>query len=389
MLKTIHYTVVIFLSILIFSCSNSNENQNPQYPYLIDFTGNYGETDINLDSYLDHMKITRLETNENTYLRNFTGFVSEKCIISVDYDKIILFSTEGKYLTSISKKGKGPGEFTQIDAWTVSDNEGILYYHDYSKNYIYKYDLEKHSLENNIPFEDKGFLSSLVWMNDTTLAVLPSLFTNYGYLYFFQSTSGKILDGIEKEPVPHPGTWAGASPIFTKKDNNSILFKPSESDTIFHIQGTNMSPGIVLKLNKPQTTGDKTVEEYAQLIYSDEDKMILKKNEVEKTVTEMSVSIKTLDNEYFLYETASQSLKKINEIKFDYNGIELDIPNLNFYQNSRFWISMLAIDFKELIEENMAKSNRTEAEISELKKLNNLISMDDNPVILSGSLKGI
>ena len=79
----------------------------------------------------------------------------------MDRDRILLFSADGKYTCTIAQRGKGPGEFNQIDAYDVDDNEQFIYYHDRGKNYINKYTLSSCKHEENIPFTNKGNLSNM------------------------------------------------------------------------------------------------------------------------------------------------------------------------------------------------------------------------------------
>lgn len=385
--KSAQLFTIIYLAIVLFSCNQSDRSENAKIPYLIDLTQSIDETDIDLDDYLENIKIVKLEANKNTFLKYFKGYIGEKYIISFDSEKVVLFSSDGKYITTIIKKGKGPQEFSQIDAWAIDDNEQFLVFHDHQRNYIFKYNIERKEFERNIPFKDQGYVSEIALMNDSVLAVLPSMFTNYGYLFFYQSTSGKILDGIKKEPVPHPGAWGGASPIFTKDDKNSILFKPPESDTIFQVTGTKLEPKIVLEVKKPQKTGDKTVEDFASILFWDNEKMFFQKDTYEKIMTETYVSFKPLEHEFFIYKLPEQSIQKLDKISFKYKRIDIVISDLKFYQNQRLAVSFLASDFKNILEDNIIEPDRTDAEINQLEKLNNSISVEDNPIIITGKCK--
>lgn len=194
----------LFAIILLNGCQESGKGDILNDIIVIDLAEKYDEVSLKLDDVLDDIKLIRLETTEHSLLSYFSGYVGEKHIIAMDRNRVLLFSADGKYNRTIAKRGKGPGEFTQIDAWDVDDNEQFLYYHDKGKNYINKYNISSCKHEDNIPFANKGDLSNMVSVNDTLLAIVPGMFAGYGYLYFFQSTTGEIITGQKKEPVPHP-----------------------------------------------------------------------------------------------------------------------------------------------------------------------------------------
>ena len=95
---------------------------------VIDVAEKYDEVSLRLDDVLDDIKLIRLETTGHSLLSYFSGYVGEKHIIAMDRNRVLLFSADGKYNRTIAQRGKGPGEFTQIDAWDVDDNEQFLYF---------------------------------------------------------------------------------------------------------------------------------------------------------------------------------------------------------------------------------------------------------------------
>ncbi|QGY42925.1 6-bladed beta-propeller [Maribellus comscasis] len=378
--------ICLFLIFLAFFSCTKTEKKSQNILYF-DLTQNYDEIEIDLDEYVADIRTIQLETNENTLLRHFKGFVGEKYIVSVDYDKLLLFSGDGKYITTITKKGKGPNEFTQIDAWTVDENNHCFYFHDYSKNYIYRYDLENRVYLSDIPFESKGYLQNIELFNDSVLAILPGMFSAYGYLYFFQEFNGKILDGIKKEPVPHPGTWAGASPAFSKWGKNSIVLQPSGSDTVFQINQSEKNPWLIFDLENAQKTGDKTVFTTGGVLFSDNEKLFLEKNKFEKTVTEFSASMRSLSTEQLIFNLKSGKMHSISKITMQFNKIEIPLNIVGFQNNNRLVVSIQAASFKSLLKEAQKNKNLTETEIQKLNAFDQSLSIDDNPIIITGVCK--
>ncbi|MCG6187076.1 6-bladed beta-propeller [Maribellus maritimus] len=380
-------TLICFILVLLTSFSCTKTEKKSQNILYFDLTQNYDDIEIDLDKYVSDIRVIQLETDTNTLLRSFNGFVGEKYIVSIDFDKLLLFSEDGNYITTMAKKGKGPNEFTQIDAWTVDENETCFYFHDYNKDYIYRYHLENKEYLKKIPFESKGYLQNIELFNDSVFAILPGMFSIYGYLYFFQELNGKILDGIKKEPVSHPGTWAGASPAFSKWGKNSIVFQPSGSDTVFQISQSKKNPWLIFDLEKAQKTGNKTVFTTGSVLFSDNEKLFLEKNKFEKTVTEFSASMRRLDTEQFIFNIKSREIHGINKITMQFNKIEIPLNTVRFQNNNRFAVSIQAASFKSLLKEAKKNKNLTETEIQKLNTFDQNLSIDDNPIIITGVCK--
>lgn len=384
-LKHIAFSLCFVLFIL--GCKQSNWVDAPEDIFNIDLTKKYDDIPFKLSDLSDDIKFVRLETNKNSLLSNFRGFVGDKYIISIGYKKVLQFSADGKYICTIAIKGRGPMEFHQIDAWAVDDNEHFLFYHDYSKNYINKYNLDSFKFERKIPFEENGDLSSMLSINDSTLAILPNMFAKYGYLYFYQSHTGRILEGIKKEPVPHPGAWAGRTPIFVKTANNSILFQPSETDTVYRIEGSEIEPVISLMVEKPQKSGDKTTGFNISFQHMDNNRIFLCKSGYESIVTPNSSSIKSLDVENLVFYKNNNTIHRISRIYNDYLGIQLNTPYIYFPQHNRFIVQYQALDFKKLLEDAIKEGILPENKINSFKKLNSEISESDNPILITGKCR--
>ncbi len=351
---------------------------------VIDLTGNYDEITLKLDDFLDDIKLIRLETTEYSLLSYFTGYVGEKHIISMDRDRILLFSADGKYICTIALRGKGPGEFNQIDAWDVDDNEQFLYYHDKGKNHINKYNLSSCKHEENIPFSNKGDLSNMVSVNDTLLAILPGMFAGYGYLYFFQSTTGEIITGKKKEPVPHPGAWAGMTPILKKADNNSIIFQPSDCDTVFIIKEGKIQALISLIAPKPKKNGYITVGTWGAFMHLETDRIFLNKGGYESRITSSSSSFRIFDPEYLVFYIKDNKIYTIKSLYLDYFGMELNNPHFYYSSYNQVVLQFQAMEFKNLIKEALENSQLSEINSARLRHLYNEISENDNPVLISG-----
>lgn len=376
------YAISIYFIISFFGCQ-SNADKSKEI-IEINLTKEYDHEPRKLSDFAKEIKLIKLETNEQSMIKYFRGYIGDKNIISIDYEKILQFSSEGKFLHVIARKGRGPDEFGQIDAWDIDKNENFLFFHDHGKNYIKKYNLNSSKFEEDIPFADNGYIDGMLFLNDTLLSILPNMFSNYGYLYFYQSTSGRIITGKKMEPIPNPGLWVGESPVFKKATDNSILFQPSESDTIFNINKSEIKPIITLLAEIPQKNEEVTTGSNVSLLYLDNKSILLQKNNFETRKTSNSVSTKSIGFEYLLLDKNTNKLCSINPLYHDYDGIILKIPMITFLNNNQFVIFYQALDFKRLIEDAIKNGDISESRIEELEQFYKGISEFDNPILLTG-----
>lgn len=385
----IHINLIVFaacLSFIIFSCSHQKETADSNVTFHIDLTKEYTQKPLVLNALSEDIRMIHLETNEHSLLKWFQGHVGDNFIIALQQEKMVLFTGEGQYIRTIAKRGKGPLEFQQVDAWAVDQKEEFFYYHDIKKDYVFKYSLATGDHEK-LPFEDKGYLSQMIIVNDTTFALLPDRFANYGYDYFYQSHSGRILDGSRKELEKHPGAWAGMSPVFKESGHAAIVFQPSESDTIYQIEGMQMRPIGSISVEEPLKQGDKTIGNAATLTYLDDQMVIIQKSGFEKQITNNSSSMNLTKTTQYLYDRQKGLMMGSGSFEYHFNGAVLVNQYVNFPQKKQFIAQFQAIDLKSELEQTLEQGACTDEQKRCLNTLNEQILEDDNPILITGTIK--
>ena len=376
--------VVLFFCMTLGGCKNRG---NFSDVITVDLTNHADFVNTSLNEFITDLKRTRLETNDSSLISYFSGYVGDKYIIAVNDDNVILFSSMGEFIRAITTKGKGPEEFTQIDAWTVNKDETFFLFHDIAKNYICNFNLDSQQFEENIPFEDHGYLSNMVLINDTLLSILPGMFSEYGYLFFNQTISGRVTAGFAKENTPHPGTWAGRSPIFKLSFDNSVVFQPCESDTLYRIDGNNMTPMYSFLVEKPQKNGDKTTGSSIYYLGSNESRLLFAKSEYESIITPTSSSMNISGKGYFSFDLRTEQISEIDHLSFENIDLKLDNAYISFNNKNQIVIAYQAVYFKEMIDEAIKSEDLAESEKQRLKKLYGGISENHNPIIITGKWK--
>jgi len=344
-------------------------------------------TTFSLNEVAEGITVSRLETTDASLMRYFHGHVGSRYIISVENSKILLFTSGGSFLGEIARRGKGPGEFQQIDAWDVAPDEEYFIYHDKGKDYFEVYDLGSKTCSARIPIDDKGGLDDVIIMNDTLMAVLPDMFSQYGYLFFYQTNGGLITDGIEKEPVPHPGAWAGMAAVFIRDGNGSLAFQPVECDTVFTIRGTEMKPILRLKTDKPEISGDDIKGSDGQMKYICDRYLFIDQTYYEKTISPGNASIGINGVDHYLFFREDASLLKTTGYILKYQGIDIELAYLGFSGGNRFYSALKAADFNNMVIKQLGSTGLLPEQKQYWTNLMDGITENDNPVIIAGRIK--
>ncbi len=352
----------------------------------IDLTKNIYEKPFIINSITGDLRLIKLETNSNSYIKYFNGFIGKKYIISFNQDKVILFSSTGTYNCTIANYGNGPNDFTGIDGWDVDSEEKFLFFHNYGRTYINKFNLKTESFDVSIPVKEMGRITNLLLINDTSLCILPYAYSDSEYLFYYQSLSGVITGGIKKEPTLRKGPWAGRTPVFSKISEMSILFHPSESDTVFKVTKNELEPCISILNPLPQKKGNVTTGKNVSFQAISENLIILRRTDIEILQTDKSLSINSKKNEYVIFDTIQKVVSIINPFYLDYSGIRIKCPVVvNFINDHQFVATYQAIDFKKSLSDALKKEVDIKKK-SLIMRLNDQTSENDNPVIIVGTL---
>jgi len=376
--------ISIILSAFIYSCQEKDESSEDRYH--INLAEGYSDTTLNLEDFAKDVRTIRLETNKKCLVNRLRGHFGKKHIIVMGRENMLHFSAnDGGFNGKITQKGKGPNEFNYIEAWAVDENGQYLIYHDQGKNYINRYNVEEQKFKDPISLgpEKVNHLDNIILVNDTLLAVKRGMFSGCKYLYFYQSTAGRFIEGRKKEPVPHPGAWAGMGATF-KEAGNSIFYQPSESDTLFKIEGEKMKPMVLFHHEPSEKDGEFTLKHHGSFLHKHKDRIFLRKINYKTRITKKTARINILDSEHFIFNTNNQKLYRIDSLYYDELGLELKDHNLRFPHENLFTIHYQAMEFKDLIGEQLENGDIPEPKREKLKQLHRKISDNDNPIIITG-----
>ncbi|MCK9305839.1 MAG: 6-bladed beta-propeller, partial [Bacteroidales bacterium] len=117
---------------LLFSCSGDSSSGKEN---IIDVENALKNFCVgNLGDYASNIDYIRLETNDSSVLGNITDIFLEKGLLFIADDKDVcrIFDSNGKYIRSINRIGRGPEEYLSIRDMYVSSKTGNIMIMDHS-----------------------------------------------------------------------------------------------------------------------------------------------------------------------------------------------------------------------------------------------------------------
>ena len=106
--------IVWLFFVALFSCTGAKDTVY----YRVDL-----DTPQKSDSIFRGYSYVILENNKNCMLSNIEKILCTDSFISVlDKDRILFFSSKGKYMSKIDKRGRGNEEYHKIDDYTIQDS---------------------------------------------------------------------------------------------------------------------------------------------------------------------------------------------------------------------------------------------------------------------------
>lgn len=118
--------VLLQCILLLSSCWSDNET---------DLKKILVEKDDPVDLYLsdisDELQIVKLETGDSCLLSHIMKIeYSENSMFIFDFrgPKVMQFSTTGKFIRKVGRKGRGPGEYPNLRTFTIDKNNKLIYF---------------------------------------------------------------------------------------------------------------------------------------------------------------------------------------------------------------------------------------------------------------------
>ncbi|MCD8179397.1 MAG: 6-bladed beta-propeller, partial [Tannerellaceae bacterium] len=117
---------------------------------------------FDLNHLIDSLRYIKLELTDESLIGEITKLeIFEDRIYILDYNTkaLFVFSIEGEYLFKIHQLGNGPGEYSQLDFFTLDRERRRIYLTDLMSYFIIEYDLKGNYISQvKIPYWNRGIL---------------------------------------------------------------------------------------------------------------------------------------------------------------------------------------------------------------------------------------
>jgi len=180
---------LVAISVILINCK---KNEDPVNEVDLDIR-KFSERDFFLSETCDSLEYVFLETCDSNFIGKISTIkISSNFIILVDgiTNKVHAFKRNGKYLFEIARKGKGPGEYLQVDDLVIDEQQQCVYLSAGMKK-VLKYSLDNKFLETINLDVGPRFLS--IYTEGLVSIVKCPLTLNYNHCTFnFLGVDGKI-----------------------------------------------------------------------------------------------------------------------------------------------------------------------------------------------------
>lgn len=273
-LKLISYFAISLQLILISSCTNQDksfeDSNSPlmSYPYYVDLIEglNNNVENFYLSDIADSIKFIPLEKTEQSLLASVSR-------VEVEGDNIIVnavfgqtrsyyfrYNTDGRFLNTIGRVGRGPGEYLQSDfSIDYEKKRMVVFRWQSTKDFItYKYDgeylgkLPISPISNSFRFTCLSggrvavyrYSNSRQWPIDTTISLFD-LYDSTGYLV--SSVPSPLLQITSKPDPPkrYETPAFGGFPGTYRQGREAILYSMWD-DTIYITKGDSIKAAFIL-----------------------------------------------------------------------------------------------------------------------------------------------
>lgn len=321
--------IKIFLAVLILTSCNFNKNDvtNLKCFQVINYQ-NIEPLPINEKQIL---QITKLETTKNSIISNIKKIIENDGLYYILDDKnvkIFIFDVKtGKFVNSLLKIGKGPGEYINIIDFCIRDS--IIYALTFGGK-INLYNRKNLRFIKSFKVPDK-YVPINITVSDSFIFYTNFPRNNINTSVFKSTIDGKEFEIISTYPynVNCDFTLRGNQNLFLK-NNNHVYFRHNLENVLY----INDSPNIKFdfgKYNIPQTTNFCDIESSIK--------------NGEKIAIIQSYYI---NNEYFIFEFLINGVKTFWAI-IDNSKIELDLFYGFEFTDLRRTFRPIAIDQEGLL----------------------------------------
>ena len=345
--------------------------------------------------WFENIRLVELEASENSLIeRVLNAYVGEEHIIVCTMRSGVLqFTIEGKFVKTLAKRGKGPGEISDFNTRIFVDEPANKVY--ISLGYIQgdkvlcvdissgKHEYLSYANTGSEPMRDCPVVkNNLMYCANITFTGQSS-----AHPVFCQTTSGKLIWEIEKNgPKNSPNAR-------THLVDDQLFFQYTRGDTLFKIQDDKLLPHLIISSTETRANFPKVHENEVDygikpLIPNWYLGYFIYINKVDwEQQREGFPKIEYSKRTRFLYNQKKHEVFRIGEsIVNDYLGSTTQF-DLSIQTNGIAFARYQALDLYEYAD-SAKQSPDLDSKVKEvLYNILNRIEVDGNPYLLIGTIK--
>ena len=239
--KLIH--LFLLFSIYIFnSCNSDNKSSELITIDVKSALNNSGE--MRLSEIADDIELIKFESNVDSYFSDIKKIhIGEKYIVVSDMFsgnlKLLIFLRNGEFHSAINHKGKGPGEYLNIESFAVNPDESQIIIGDPATRKLIEYDFNGNFIKE-IVLDDIGFnarVNKLNFLNNdkliVSMAIVPTEGKTLKSIVVFDKNLNLINSLFPKTNISPKDIMGGYN--YLDVSDEYVSFWESAHDTIFYI----------------------------------------------------------------------------------------------------------------------------------------------------------
>lgn len=219
-------------------------------------------TTFNINSLVDSCSYIELETTDSSLIKEISKIqLSDSYIVILDKEtKLYVFDRAGKFLNTIGRKGRAPGEYLAIRDFYIGD-DGIIGFYDPLALKLHRYSLKGEYINSiNIPQsirittgeKEEISIKEIYLTENNKLLCTHHIMDNCTSLYSLKDLSNDSMRTISalgrSFSLPNYMINFSAHPI--SNYSTSITFIKPFNDTIFEFSNETLRPKYIFDMNE-------------------------------------------------------------------------------------------------------------------------------------------
>lgn len=231
------YSFILFK--IVLSCTNVSERS--EIPTLDLESGGENRVKLNLSQYADSVWYIALESGSvNLKVLQLLDKRGNLIVVSDKYE-VSLFTDQGKFLSKIGIRGRGPGEYRYVTNLKLSLNGTVLAQDMYD---LLEYDLEGSFLSSSKDFfrypteYQMNYSGEWLQISDSLFLLhLPVVLGNERYRALIKDKEGTVIRHIPNytrfSARPSANSWSTSATVYSH--SHRIFYHEMFSDTLFEL----------------------------------------------------------------------------------------------------------------------------------------------------------